>query len=138
MSLRQHSDGAVQSSCLSYAAGSGLTKPSAQPPRESTPWNRTTRKPDQGGPGRVCQGAGQAGGRTRDPRQCGGARPIWTPLQVTDGQTQEHLRHFGEETPFKRPGQPAELAATYVTLAMAESSYTTGQVYGVAGGKGNP
>jgi NAD(P)-dependent dehydrogenase (short-subunit alcohol dehydrogenase family) len=64
--------------------------------------------------------------------------PIWTPLQVTGGQTQENLRHFGEDTPLKRPGQPAELAATYVTLAVAESSYTTGQVYGVAGGKGNP
>jgi NAD(P)-dependent dehydrogenase (short-subunit alcohol dehydrogenase family) len=64
--------------------------------------------------------------------------PIWTPLQVTGGQTQENLRQFGADTPLKRPGQPAELATTYVTLAMAESSYTTGQVYGVAGGNGNP
>jgi NAD(P)-dependent dehydrogenase (short-subunit alcohol dehydrogenase family) len=38
----------------------------------------------------------------------------------------------------KRPGQPAELAATYVTLASDESSYTTGHVYGVAGGGGQP
>jgi NAD(P)-dependent dehydrogenase (short-subunit alcohol dehydrogenase family) len=64
--------------------------------------------------------------------------PIWTPLQVCDGQPPAHLRQFGAATPLGRPGQPAELAATYVTLASAESSYTTGQVYGVAGGEGNP
>ncbi|MGO4381800.1 SDR family oxidoreductase [Pseudoduganella sp. RAF19] len=64
--------------------------------------------------------------------------PVWTPLQVSGGQTQHNLEKFGEESPLGRPGQPAELAATYVTLASEESSYTTGQVYGVAGGKGNP
>jgi NAD(P)-dependent dehydrogenase (short-subunit alcohol dehydrogenase family) len=61
--------------------------------------------------------------------------PIWTPLQVAGYPVSEH---FGSESPMHRPGQPAELAATYVTLASGESSYTTGQVYGVAGGKGNP
>jgi hypothetical protein len=35
-----------------------------------------------------------------------------------------------------RPGQPAELAATYVLLASQESSYATGQVYGAQGGSG--
>jgi NAD(P)-dependent dehydrogenase (short-subunit alcohol dehydrogenase family) len=64
--------------------------------------------------------------------------PIWTPLQVCDGQPPEHLRQFGAHTPLGRPGQPAELAATYVTLASSESSFTTGQVYGVAGGEGYP
>ena len=34
-----------------------------------------------------------------------------------------------------RAGQPVELAGTYVLLASDESSYTTGQVYGVTGGK---
>ena len=48
------------------------------------------------------------------------------------------LEKFGEESPMKRPGQPAELAGAYVNLAAAESSYTTGQVYGVTGGAGFP
>jgi NAD(P)-dependent dehydrogenase (short-subunit alcohol dehydrogenase family) len=64
--------------------------------------------------------------------------PIWTPLQISGGQTQEKCMAFGEETPFKRPGQPVELAATYVLLASEESSYATGQVYGIEGGSGNP
>ncbi|AVR97208.1 SDR family oxidoreductase [Pseudoduganella armeniaca] len=64
--------------------------------------------------------------------------PIWTPLQVTGGQKPDALEKFGADTPMKRPGQPAELASAYVTLAADDASYTTGQVYGVAGGKGNP
>jgi NAD(P)-dependent dehydrogenase (short-subunit alcohol dehydrogenase family) len=64
--------------------------------------------------------------------------PVWTPLQVTGGQTQENLEKFGAESPLKRPGQPGELAGAYVNLASAESSYTTGQVYGVTGGAGFP
>lgn len=64
--------------------------------------------------------------------------PIWTPLQVTGGQKPDALEKFGADTPMKRPGQPAELASVYVTLAADDASYTTGQVYGVAGGKGNP
>ena len=42
------------------------------------------------------------------------------------------------DTPLGRPGQPAELAAIYVLLASAESSYATGQVYGAAAGRGGP
>jgi len=64
--------------------------------------------------------------------------PIWTPLQVSGGTTQETLEHFGSATPFGRPGQPAELAVAFVSLAVAEASYVTGQVYGVSGGEGNP
>jgi NAD(P)-dependent dehydrogenase (short-subunit alcohol dehydrogenase family) len=64
--------------------------------------------------------------------------PVWTPLQVTGGQTQGNLEKFGEDSPMKRPAQPAELAPAYVSLAAADASYTTGQVYGVAGGTGNP
>jgi NAD(P)-dependent dehydrogenase (short-subunit alcohol dehydrogenase family) len=64
--------------------------------------------------------------------------PVWTPLQVTGGQTQENLEKFGAESPLKRPGQPGELAGAYVNLASSESSYTTGQVYGVTGGAGFP
>ncbi len=64
--------------------------------------------------------------------------PIWTPLQVSGGATQEKLEQFGKQTPFGRPGQPAELASIYVQLAAADASYANGQVYGAAGGGGQP
>jgi NAD(P)-dependent dehydrogenase (short-subunit alcohol dehydrogenase family) len=64
--------------------------------------------------------------------------PIWTPLQVSGGATQEKLQKFGGDTPMGRPGQPAELASIYVQLAAADASYATGQVYGAAGGSGQP
>lgn len=64
--------------------------------------------------------------------------PIWTPLQVCGGSTQEKIKTFGEDTPLGRPGQPAELASIYVQLAAADASYATGQIYGAAGGSGQP
>jgi len=64
--------------------------------------------------------------------------PIWTPLQVSGGATMEKLEKFGGMTPMGRPGQPAELASIYVQLAAADASYATGQVYGAAGGSGQP
>jgi NAD(P)-dependent dehydrogenase (short-subunit alcohol dehydrogenase family) len=64
--------------------------------------------------------------------------PIWTPLQVSGGATQEKLKEFGGKTPLGRPGQPAELASIYVQLAANDAGYATGQVYGAAGGSGKP
>lgn len=64
--------------------------------------------------------------------------PIWTPLQASGGATQEKLQKFGGETPLGRPGQPAELASIYVQLAASDASYSTGQIYGAAGGNGQP
>ncbi|PZN93828.1 MAG: NAD(P)-dependent oxidoreductase [Alphaproteobacteria bacterium] len=64
--------------------------------------------------------------------------PIWTPLQVSGGATQEKLQKFGGDTPLGRPGQPVELAGIYVQLAENAGSYATGQVYGAAGGSGQP
>jgi NAD(P)-dependent dehydrogenase (short-subunit alcohol dehydrogenase family) len=64
--------------------------------------------------------------------------PIWTPLQVSGGATQEKLQGFGGQTPLGRPGQPAELGSIYVQLASADASYATGQIYGSAGGSGQP
>jgi NAD(P)-dependent dehydrogenase (short-subunit alcohol dehydrogenase family) len=61
--------------------------------------------------------------------------PIWTPLQPSDGQSQEKLVEFGEDTPLGRPGQPAELASVYVFLASQESGYISGETIGVTGGK---
>ncbi|MCM1294583.1 MAG: SDR family oxidoreductase [Muribaculaceae bacterium] len=60
--------------------------------------------------------------------------PIWTALQVTGGQKKSALPDFGHDTPLKRAGQPAELAATYVLLASDASSYTTAEIYGITGG----
>src|ERR1700716_1821305 len=64
--------------------------------------------------------------------------PIWTPLQVSGGATQEKLKNFGGQTPLGRPGQPAELASIYVQLAADSGSYANGQVYGSSGGSGQP
>lgn len=62
--------------------------------------------------------------------------PFWTVLQPSGGQTQDKVQHFGEESAFGRPGQPVEIAPVYVLLASQESSFTTGEVYGVTGGAG--
>ncbi len=64
--------------------------------------------------------------------------PIWTPLQVSGGAQPEKLVSFGSDTPAMRPGQPAELAGIYVRAAEDDGSYTTGNVYGAGGGKGQP
>ena len=64
--------------------------------------------------------------------------PIWTPLQVSGGATMEKLKKFGGQTPLGRPGQPAELASIYVQLAASDASYANGNIYGAAGGSGQP
>jgi NAD(P)-dependent dehydrogenase (short-subunit alcohol dehydrogenase family) len=64
--------------------------------------------------------------------------PFWTVLQATGGQTMEKLKSFGGDTPLERPGQPAEIASLYVQLASTESTYVTGQIFGVSGGRGVP
>jgi NAD(P)-dependent dehydrogenase (short-subunit alcohol dehydrogenase family) len=64
--------------------------------------------------------------------------PIWTALQVSGGASMEKLEKFGGQTSLGRPGQPAELGSIYVQLAAEDASYATGQVYGSAGGTGQP
>ncbi|MGA9925390.1 MAG: SDR family oxidoreductase [Isosphaeraceae bacterium] len=64
--------------------------------------------------------------------------PVWTPLQTSGGQPPEKIPHFGGQVPLGRPGQLAELAPVYVFLASQESSYVTGEVYGVTGGNPLP
>ncbi len=61
--------------------------------------------------------------------------PIWTPLQISGGRLPEEIPDFGRETPFKRAGQPVELAGLYVFLASQESDYISGEVFGVTGGE---
>ncbi|WGP05432.1 SDR family oxidoreductase [Bacillus subtilis] len=64
--------------------------------------------------------------------------PIWTPLQVSDGQPKEALPHFGKNTPLGRAGQPTELAPAYVFLTSSESSYVVGETLNVNGGQPTP
>jgi NAD(P)-dependent dehydrogenase (short-subunit alcohol dehydrogenase family) len=60
--------------------------------------------------------------------------PIWTPL-IPSTMPAEKAATFGENTPLGRAGQPAELAPIYVFLASQDSSYITGEVIGVTGGR---
>lgn len=62
--------------------------------------------------------------------------PVWTPLQVAGGQTDEGLKNFGGDTPLGRPGQPAELGPIYVLLADNKASFTSGSLFGANGGTG--
>ena len=65
-----------------------------------------------------------------------GPGPVWTPLQVAGGQLPGKMGEFGQDTPLGRAGQPAELAALYVTLADPNASFTTGSFFGANGGTG--
>lgn len=60
--------------------------------------------------------------------------PIWTPL-IPSTLDEESTSNFGKQVPMKRPGQPAELATTYVMLADPLSSYVSGATIAVTGGK---
>lgn len=60
--------------------------------------------------------------------------PVWTPL-IPSTMPAEQTSTFGKQTPVGRPAQPAELAPIFVFLASEESSYITGEVVGVTGGK---
>ncbi len=44
------------------------------------------------------------------------------------------VQHFGENSAFGRPGQPAEIAPAFVFLATGESTCMTGETIGVTGG----
>lgn len=64
--------------------------------------------------------------------------PIWTPLQVSDGQLKDKLPSFGKNTPLGRAGQPTEVAPAFVFLTSAESSYVVGETLHVTGGMPSP
>ncbi len=60
--------------------------------------------------------------------------PIWTPL-IPSSFNEKAVEHFGEKAPLGRPGQPDEVAPSYVFLASDDSSYMTGQVLHPNGGE---
>jgi NAD(P)-dependent dehydrogenase (short-subunit alcohol dehydrogenase family) len=64
--------------------------------------------------------------------------PVWTPLQISGGASEEKYAKFGSTTVFGRPGQPVELASIYVQLAADDGSFATGNIYGSSGGQGQP
>jgi len=59
--------------------------------------------------------------------------PIWTPL-IPATFDEEKVASFGADVPLQRPGQPEEVAPSYVFLASDDSSYMTGQVLHPNGG----
>jgi len=59
--------------------------------------------------------------------------PIWTPL-IPSTFPEEHVEQFGADVPMKRPGQPEEVAPSYVFLASDDSSYFAGQILHPNGG----
>ncbi|WP_246693043.1 MULTISPECIES: SDR family oxidoreductase [unclassified Mesorhizobium] len=64
--------------------------------------------------------------------------PVWTPLQISGGASEEKYKKFGSTTALERPGQPVELASIYVQLAADDASFATGNIYGSGGGQGQP
>jgi NAD(P)-dependent dehydrogenase (short-subunit alcohol dehydrogenase family) len=60
--------------------------------------------------------------------------PIWTPLNPYGGQDPEKIPEFGKKTPMGRPGQPNEVAPSFLFLACEDSSYMTAQVLHPDGG----
>ena len=60
--------------------------------------------------------------------------PIWTPL-IPSTFPPEKVEKFGKDTPLKRPGQPSEVAPSYVFLASEDSTYFSGQVLHPNGGQ---
>lgn len=60
--------------------------------------------------------------------------PVWTP-NIPATMPIEEVENFGHEVALGRPGQPEELAPAYVFLASTDSSFATGSLVEITGGK---
>jgi len=60
--------------------------------------------------------------------------PIWTPL-IPATFPEDKVANFGKQVPMQRPGQPEEVAPSYVFLASDDASYMSGQVLHPNGGE---
>jgi NAD(P)-dependent dehydrogenase (short-subunit alcohol dehydrogenase family) len=60
--------------------------------------------------------------------------PIWTPL-IPASFDAEKVAEFGSTQPLGRPGQPNEVAPSFLFLACEDASYMTGQVLHPNGGE---
>ncbi len=65
---------------------------------------------------------------------CVAPGPVWTPA-IPATMPQKEVEQFGHEVALARPGQPEELAPAYVYFACDDSSFTTGAILEVTGGK---
>src|SRR5204862_4607602 len=59
--------------------------------------------------------------------------PVWTPL-IPSTLPAKEVETFGSDVPLGRPGQPEEIAPSFVFLASDDSSYMTGQILHPNGG----
>lgn len=59
--------------------------------------------------------------------------PIWTPL-IPSTFPEDEVESFGKQVPMGRPGQPEEIAPSYVFLASDDASYMAGQILHPNGG----
>lgn len=60
--------------------------------------------------------------------------PIWTPL-IPSTFDEEKVQKFGADVALKRPGEPEEVAPSFVFLASDDSSYMVGQMLHPNGGE---
>lgn len=65
---------------------------------------------------------------------CVAPGPIWTP-NIPATMPVDEVETFGHEVALRRPGQPEEVAPVYVFLTAEDSSFVTGAIYEVTGGK---
>ncbi|AEM84102.1 short-chain dehydrogenase/reductase SDR [Streptomyces violaceusniger Tu 4113] len=61
--------------------------------------------------------------------------PVWTPLIPA---TLPDTSRFGEQSPFRRPAQPAEMAPACVFFAPQQASYVTAEILNATGGTSLP
>jgi len=59
--------------------------------------------------------------------------PVWTPL-IPASFDEDQVEDFGASSPMGRPGEPAEIAPSYVFLASEDASFMSGQVLHPNGG----
>lgn len=69
-------------------------------------------------------------------------KPDWRPrypgsgrLNPFGGQPPENIEDFGKDSPMGCPGQPNEVAPSFLFLACEDASYMTGQVLHPDGGE---
>jgi NAD(P)-dependent dehydrogenase (short-subunit alcohol dehydrogenase family) len=60
--------------------------------------------------------------------------PIWTPLIVSSFD-KKRIKEHGKKAPMQRPGEPVEVAPSYLFLACDDSSYISGQFLHPNGGE---
>jgi NAD(P)-dependent dehydrogenase (short-subunit alcohol dehydrogenase family) len=60
--------------------------------------------------------------------------PVWTPL-IPISFAEEKVREFGKNTMIGRPAQPVEMVPAYIFLSLPDSTYVTGSIVDMTGGR---